>query len=148
MKYHMDKNVKISLMVVILVVVALLTALWATTTQFPRSPLLETRRGPPPPPIRDIELYYTLNMVISSINVTLLIFLLITYISIYRKIKSDFTIGLMIFSVVLLLYALTSNPLVHRIFGFHASGLGPFAMLPDLFTCVALVILLYLSAKY
>ncbi len=147
MKYQMNKKVKISLMLIILVSVALLTALWATT-QFPHSPLLETRRGPPPPPTRDIELYYTLNTVISSINVTLLVFLLITYIGIYRKIKSEFTIGLMIFSVVLLFYALTSNPLVHRIFGFHAFGLGPFAMLPDLFTCVALAILLYLSAKY
>ena len=29
----------------------------------------------------------------------------------------------------------------------HAFGLGPFALLPDLFTCVALVILLYLSLK-
>ncbi|MDD4898553.1 MAG: hypothetical protein PHY70_04120 [Methanocellales archaeon] len=147
MKYHMNKNVKISLMLVTLVVVALLTALWATTYS-PHSPLLETRRGPPPPPIKDIELYYTLNTVISSINVTILVILLITYIGIYRKIKSEFTIGLMIFSMVLLFYALTSNPLVHRIFGFRAFGLGPFVMLPNLFTCVALVILLYLSAKY
>ncbi|MDD2666815.1 MAG: hypothetical protein PHD13_05440 [Methanocellales archaeon] len=147
MRHHMNKNAKISLMLVTLVAVALLTALWATTYS-PHSPLLETRRGPPPPPIRDMELYYTLNTVISSINVTILIFLLVTYIGIYRKIKSEFTIGLMIFSMVLLFYALSSNPLVHQIFGFRASGLGPFAMLPNLFTCGALAILLYLSAKY
>ncbi|HIH37115.1 MAG TPA: hypothetical protein HA232_04330 [Methanocellales archaeon] len=147
MKYHMNKNVKISLMLVTLVVVALLTALWATTYS-PHSPLLGTRRSPPPTPIKDMELYYTLNTVISSINVTILIFLLITYISIYRKVNSEFTIGLMIFSMVLLFYALTSNPLIYQMFGFRASGLGPFAMLPNLFTCGALAILLYLSAKY
>ena len=42
----------------------------------------------------------------------------------------------------------TTNPLVHWIFGFRAVGLGPFAMLPDLFTCVALAILPYLTVKY
>jgi hypothetical protein len=96
----------------------------------------------------DIEFFYTVKTIISTINVTLLIFLLITYIDIYRKTQSEFTIGLMIFSMVLLLYALTSNPLLHLIFGFYAFGLGPFAMLPDLFTCAALAVLLYLTVKY
>jgi len=96
----------------------------------------------------DIEFFYTVQTVVSTINVTLLIFLLITYIDMYVKTKSEFTIGLIIFSMVLLLYALTTNPLVHWIFGFRAFGLGPFAMLPDLFTCVALGVLLYLTVKY
>ncbi len=100
-----------------------------------------------PPPPGDIEVFYTVKAVISSINLTLLVFLLVTYIDIYRKTKSEFTIGLMIFAMVLLLYALSSNPLVHQIFGFRAFGLGPFAMLPDLFTLVALITLLYLTLK-
>jgi hypothetical protein len=33
-------------------------------------------------------------------------------------------------------------------FGFRPFGLGPFAMLPDLFTLGALAVLLYLSVKY
>jgi hypothetical protein len=33
-------------------------------------------------------------------------------------------------------------------FGFRAFGLGPFAMLPDLFTCIALAILLYFTVQY
>jgi hypothetical protein len=33
-------------------------------------------------------------------------------------------------------------------FGFYAFGLGPFAMLPDLFTCLALTVLLYLTFEY
>ena len=50
--------------------------------------------------------------------------------------------------MVLLLYALAANPLVHLAFGFRAFGLGPFAMLPDFFTCVALIVLLYLTVRY
>jgi len=38
--------------------------------------------------------------------------------------------------------------LVIRVFGFWPLGLGPFAMLPDLFTLGALAVLLYLSVKY
>jgi hypothetical protein len=78
----------------------------------------------------------------------LLVFLLITHIDIPMRTKSEFTIGLVIFSMVLLFYALASNPLVHWIFGFRAFGLGPFAMLPNLFTCVALAVLLCLTVKY
>ncbi len=37
---------------------------------------------------------------------------------------------------------------MHRIFGFRAFSLELFAMLPDLFTSVALAVLLYLSVKY
>jgi hypothetical protein len=95
----------------------------------------------------DIELFYTLKTVISSINIVLLIFLCITYIDIYIKTKSEFTIGLIIFSLVLLFYALSSNPLIHLVFGFRAFGLGPFAMLPDIFTCAALIVMLYLTLK-
>jgi len=104
--------------------------------------------GVNPPPLGDIELFYTAKTIISSINATLLVGLLVTYISIYRKTRSEFTIGLIIFSVVLLLYALASNPILHWTFGFGAFGLGPFAMLPDLFTCIALIVLLYLTVKY
>jgi hypothetical protein len=35
-----------------------------------------------------------------------------------------------------------------RAFGFMPFGLGPFAMLPDLFTLVALAVLVYLTTKY
>jgi hypothetical protein len=43
---------------------------------------------------------------------------------------------------------LTSNPMIIRAFGFGLYGLGPFALLPDLFELVALSVLLYLSVKY
>jgi hypothetical protein len=73
---------------------------------------------------------------------------LLTYVSIYLRTRSEFTIGLIIFSAIFLLNVLASNPMVMWICGYRPSGLGPFAMLPDLFTFVALVVLLYLSVKY
>jgi len=74
--------------------------------------------------------------------------LLLIYVSIYQKTRSEFTVGLIIFSAVLFLHALVSIPLVYRAFGFYEFGLGPFAMLPDLFSLGALIVLLYLSIRY
>ena len=148
MKNRMNKGVRIWLILATLIVVAILAALWATSTfWFPHYPW-----GPHPPPSQnipgDIEFFYTVKTVVSTVNVTLSIFLLLIYISIYQKTRSEFTIGLIIFSVVFLLNALASNPLVIRASGFWPLGLGPFAMLPDLLTLVALGVLLYLSIKY
>jgi len=148
MNHYMDKNVKIWLMLATLVAVALLAAFWATTYWYPPLPFHPWEPRPPEIIRGDIEMYYTVKTVISTINVTLLVFLLITYVGMYRKTGSEFTIGLIIFSMVLLFNALASNPLVHWSFGFRAFGLGPFAMLPELFTCAALVVLLYLTIKY
>ena len=144
----MNDKVKSLLILATLLVVALLTIFLVNEYLFPLRPPRFTAPRPNFQPRGDIELYYTIKAVISTINATLLVILLFAYIDIYRKTKSDFTIGLSIFSMILLLYALSSNPLVHRVFGYHAFGLGPFAMLPDLFTCLALVILLYLTFKY
>jgi hypothetical protein len=148
MSNQMNKNARNWSILVILIVVAILAALWATTTiWFPLYPF-EPHERPPLEIFGDIELFYTIKTVVSTINVTLLIFLLLTYINIYRKTRSEFTVGLIIFSGVFLLNALASNPFVIWVFGFRPFGLGPFAMLPDLFTLAALGVLLYLSIKY
>jgi hypothetical protein len=139
-----DRSMRVWLVLVIVVVVATLAALWAVSNRFPFE-----RRAPPPEFIPgDIEFYYTAKTVVSTINVTLLVFLLLTYADIYIKTRSEFTIGLMLFSIVLLLNALASHPFIIWLFGFRPSGLGPFALLPDLFTLGALAVLLYLSVRY
>jgi hypothetical protein len=70
------------------------------------------------------------------------------YVSIFRKTESEFTIRLIIFSAVFLLQAFVSIPLLHGAFGFYDFGPGPFVLLPDLFTCLALAVLLYLTFRY
>ncbi len=149
MKNRMNRNLRNWLILTTLIVVTIVAAFWAASVSwFPRYPL-GPRLRPPPENIRDdIELFYTVETVVSTINATLSILLLVIYISIYRKTRSEFTIGLIIFSAVLFLNALASIPLVHLAFGYYPFGLGPFAMLPNLFTLVALAVLLYLSVRY
>jgi hypothetical protein len=151
MEREMSKNSRTWLLLVllpILIVAAVLAAIWATSTLFyPR----RTWQTPEPLPYEipwDIEFFYIAKTVISTINIIILVFLVLIYIDIYRKTRSEFTIGLIIFSATLLLYALASNPILIRAFGFRLFGLGPFALLPDLFTFAALIVLLYLSIKY
>lgn len=136
------------LLVTVLIVVVVAVAVFA---------LLGGGRFYMPPPCQqrpprnipgDIELYYTVKTVISTVNITLLVFLLMNYAIMYSDTKSEFLIGLMIFSLILLFHAISSNPLVYQLFGFHAFGLGPFAMLPDIFTLTALIVLVYLTFKY
>lgn len=86
-------------------------------------------------------------IILSSVNIILLTIVLVTYIGIYLKTKSQFSVGLVLFTIALLLYSVTSNPIMQGFGGFRISGLGPFTMLPDLFTCIASAILLYLSRQ-
>src|SRR4030065_1163738 len=103
MNRHMNRSMRIWFILAILVVVTFLSALWAMSTVWrPFSPF--ERRLPPIREIPgDIEFYYTAKTVVSTINVTLSIFLLLSYIDIYRKTRSEFTIGLTIFLALFLL---------------------------------------------
>jgi hypothetical protein len=110
--------------------------------------------GRPPPPGQgmikipspdELRTYFMVRTVISTVNAGLVIYLLIIYIGIYLKTKARFTVGLIIFSVTLLLYAITSNPFMHVMF--RPYTLSIFDALPELFTTIAVVVLLYLSLK-
>ena len=154
MKNNMDRNVRNWLILVILAViaVAVLAAIWAETAIYEfqaRQPGFPFNPVPPPGSIAgDIELFYIARTVLSAVNITLLVVLIVTYVSIYFKTRSEFTIGLLIFAAVFLMKDLTANPFVIGAFGFRLYGLGPFALLPELFEFVALTVLLYLSVKY
>ena len=104
---------------------------------------------PPERPPWDILFPYLFiaKIILSSANIILLIIVLLTYLGIYQKTKSQFSLGLVIFTIALLFYSFTSNPIMQGFGGFRISGLGPFTMLPDLFTCIASAILLYLSRQ-
>ena len=104
---------------------------------------------PPERPPWDVLFPYLFiaKIVLSSANIILLTIVLVTYIGIYQKTKSQFSLGLVIFTIALLFYSITSNPIMQGFGGFRVSGLGPFTMLPDLFSCIASVILLYLSRQ-
>jgi len=145
----MHKNLKMAIIATILIVVALNAALWAAYTYYNpvRQPFNPFSPVPPPPNGNpgDFEVYYAAESVISSLNIALLVFLLITNADMFRKTRTKFTFGLLIFSTAFLVKDLASSPLLIQVFGYHQVGLGPFALLPDLFEFVVLVVLLYLS---
>ena len=151
----MNKYSKIILILSILAIVMFIANFLVYQIEpFPQSPLFEPRRLPLDriDPDResflgDLEFFYRARTILTSLNATLLIILLFIYIDIFKNIRSEFTIGLILFSLVLLFYAITSNPLLQLLFGFRAIGLGPFAMIPDIFTSIALAILTYLTMK-
>ncbi|MHA1637830.1 MAG: hypothetical protein ACTSUB_07425 [Candidatus Thorarchaeota archaeon] len=103
----------------------------------------------PIPPINpeDARLFTLIKTMISFVNTALIAFLLAMYISIYRKMKTEFTLGLILVMFAFLLYALTSNPLLHMLFGFYTGTLGPFTMIPDIFTSFALVVLIFITLE-
>jgi len=96
----------------------------------------------------DLSVYYTVKSILATVNSILLVVLLIVYVSIYSGTRAEFLLGLIIFDIAMLLYAITSNPLVTAGFGFRGAGLGPFAMLPDLFSLVAVLVLLWQAFRY
>jgi len=142
----MDKGTRTWLLLIILMAAVIIAVVWAVSLSLVQ---LSIYNSIPPYHIPgDIEFYYVAQAVVSSVNIVILIFLLSMYTDLYTKTRSEFTIGLMVFSVIFLLYAFASNPFVIQFFGFQEFGLGPFALLPDLFTSAALLVLLYLSFRY
>jgi hypothetical protein len=144
----MSNRFKIGIILTIVIAVTVVTALWALVALH-ETPL-QLRRAPPPGGFipGDFEYFYVAFTIISTINITLLVIVLLSYINIYAKTRSPFTIGLIIFAVAFLLKDIASHPFVTGLFSFRAYGLGPFAFLPGLFELAALSVLLYLSVRY
>lgn len=101
-----------------------------------------------PPELRpEVILGLTLKTTVTFVNIALLLLLLGIYIDIYRKLRSNFTAGLVLLILVLLMNALTSNPLLNFRIGVPIVGFGGGFIIPDLFTTIALIVLFYLSLE-
>lgn len=82
----------------------------------------------------------------TTFNLALLVALTASYLSLYRRLPNKYTFSLLLLNFAMLLYAFTSNPLVHVLFGFFpAPNIGPFLFIPDLFVGLAIVVLFYQS---
>ncbi|WP_241686230.1 hypothetical protein [Halorubrum amylolyticum] len=94
----------------------------------------------------EVVILVQVKVFITSFNMFLLTVLAGSYISLYVDLPNKYTRSLLLISGALLLYAVTSHPVVQVLFGFPPRpNLGPFGFLPDLFVGVAIVILLYQS---
>lgn len=97
------------------------------------------------PPV-GIETAIRIKLFVTTLNVVLLLALLWNYITVYRDLPNRFTLSLLLVTVALLLYAVSSNPLLPILLGFrHGATLGPFVFLPDIFASIAVIVLLYQS---
>lgn len=117
--------------------------------------------------VKNIRIYwtafannYTLQTIFICMNLCLLIGLLSSYISSFRKTKSSFLLGLVLFLMVLFVQSLLSIPLLDLIMsigtinpqiGFSCILLSyqsiTFSILANIFETIALIILYYLSME-
>jgi len=87
-------------------------------------------------------------IIINTANIVLLLILLAIYIRSYIKIKSKFTLGLIIFAFLLLMQEVTLRPCMRAVMCEHrACVIGPFEMVPDILGFLALLVLIYLSSE-
>lgn len=118
---------------------AVLVGLVATLTlgRFPPSPW-----GPP----GLLVFLVRVQLFVTTFNLVMLVALTGSYVSLYRDLPNRYTRSMLVLSVALLLYALTSNPFVPLLFGFPPRpDLGPFVFLPDLFVGLAIIVIFYQS---
>ncbi len=147
----MEKNnlIFIILVTVIAVIIAsFMIPLWVKAPQ--EGPVKAPDQSPPPQPTKPSppqQPGVQLKTVISFINVALIIPLFIIYAGIYRELKSSFTLGLIAVIFALLMYAVTSNPLIVSLLGGHVENIGLFQVVPDLCTTAALIILVKISLE-
>lgn len=139
----MNRKITVILPVIVIAIVVAIIGLVLASYIIP-----PPQTTPPPIPEPDrvlMDFYLKAKTMVSLVNIVFIISLMSIYRGIYNQVKSRFTMGLIIVMLVLLMYAVSSNPLVHILFGYQAQGLGPFAMMPDIFTTFALGVLLYIS---
>lgn len=94
-----------------------------------------------------VETVIIIKIFFTSLNIVLLTGLFVNYIKIHQEIPTSTSRSFLIFSASLLLYALSSSPLVRVLLGFDTITVGLFTYLPDMFTSAATITILYESYK-
>lgn len=95
---------------------------------------------------KQIENYITYRIILSSLNMILYGYILYLYIQLYRETTSKFSLGLILLSGALLIYSLTSNPMILQIFrGSEPIWFSIFNFIPDIFASLAAFIMIYLT---
>ena len=147
----MNKDMKILILTTVVLVSAILAIFmcaYIMNMQLFENPFPLSRQ-PPTFVFADIQLYSVLRMIFSTINIVLLSVLVITYVSIYLKTRSEFTIGLLIFAIAFLVKDIAANPLFPGNNFIIIGELAPWLIiLPGFLELVALSVLVYLSIKY
>jgi|GEM_PF-4249459 len=92
------------------------------------------------------ELFTAAMPIFVVINVLLILVLLYIYIKAYLKLRSGFSLALILFISSLLMFVLVSNHTLLRMLGFD-KGFIFMDIIPMVFAAIALAILVYISNK-
>lgn len=87
-----------------------------------------------------------LHIALSTAMILLSLYLLFTYLKDYLQLKSRFTLGLLIAVFSLMLFAISTNPILLIFLGVYGAR-GLFTMIPYVFATIALAILVWVSSK-
>lgn len=147
MRLHMSKRISSwMILVVALVAMALFTLLWALYDLPALDYVINPEWGIGGKPTGELNfIFFIVKSVITSLNAVILVFLLITYVGIYRETKMKFSLGLVVFTLSWLIHALIANPMI---FKRAAKVLGYPIITEQIFALIALITLLYITYKY
>ncbi|MFA5105357.1 MAG: hypothetical protein WC506_00155 [Candidatus Micrarchaeia archaeon] len=91
--------------------------------------------------------FLTAAVLLNVINVVVLAFLIAQYITMYMRIKSEFTLGLIVLAYVLMAHSIMSSPVMFTDVANYGAAGSPLALMRAIFTTIAAGVLLYLNAR-
>lgn len=93
-----------------------------------------------------MQSFFTITTILSSAMFLVSVYLLYIYLKDYLELRSGFTLGILIAVVSFLLFSITSNPILHMVFGIFGKE-GIFSIIPMVFATLSLAILAWVSSR-
>lgn len=103
--------------------------------------------GPFPHFVQRIRNLLILDMILSTVSISLLVTLVVVYAGVYAKTGARFALGILVVMLALLLETVVRYPLVLAYAGKIPISLGPYFSAADLLSIAAYTIFLYLSLE-
>jgi len=94
-----------------------------------------------------LNLVHDLSALFSSVNILLLVGLLWVYGNVYRRIRAQFTAGLLFFTGLFLVQNVFALYSFLAMFMYYAQGVGGFVLAYTLIQTAGLVVLLWVSVR-
>ena len=95
----------------------------------------------------EFEIYEYLRAGMTLLILGFSTFLIFTYLRDYFELKCKFTAGLLLAILSFMMFAITSNPIMHTAMGFKGPISGILSLLPLFFATLALAIMAWVSSK-
>lgn len=90
--------------------------------------------------------YAIIYIIFSFAMLFLSVYLTYIYLKDYLELRSKFTLGILLAVVSFMIFAISSNPLLHQLIGIYGKT-ATFTLIPPLFATISLAILAWISSK-